>query len=115
MKRPVVVLAEDDPTVRDLISAALSLLGRFRIGGVAADGLEGAMIAADVDPDVVLLDYFMPRWDGCRAAEFIRIHCPRAKIVALSKDDEAVPEWADSVVAKAHIDRIVPLMLGLVA
>ncbi len=107
--RPIVLLVDDDPAMRELLTTIFSLHGGFRIGGVAADGLEGAMMAADLGPDVVVLDFFMPRWDGSKAAEFIREHCPQAKIVAFSAVLTDAPDWADTFLVKNDITRLLPL------
>lgn len=107
--RPVVLLVDDDPAMRELLATMFSIHGGFRIGGVAADGLEGAMLAADLHPDVVVLDFFMPRWDGCRAAEFIRENCPGAKIIAFSAVLTELPDWADDFLIKNDVQRLLPL------
>jgi hypothetical protein len=62
---------DDDPVMREILAAHFNAHGGFRITGIAADGFEGAMIACDVTPDVVVIDYNMPRWDGERAASFM--------------------------------------------
>jgi len=108
--RPVVLLVDDDPSMRDLLATVFSLHGGFRIGAVAADGLEGAMLCADLHPDVVVLDYFMPRWDGSRAAEFMREHSPESKIIAFSAVLGEAPSWADSFLVKNDISRLVPMV-----
>ncbi len=107
--RPIVLLVDDDPQMRELLTTIFSLHGGFRIGGVAADGLEGAMLAADLGPDLVVLDFFMPRWDGSKTAEFIREHCPKAKIVAFSAVLTDPPEWGDTFLIKNDITRLLPL------
>src|SRR3990170_1505234 len=107
--RPVVLLVDDDPQMRELLTTIFSLHGGFRIGGVAADGLEAAMIAADLAPDVVILDFFMPRWDGSKAAEFIRERCPNCKIVAFSAVLTEPTDWADSFLVKNEITRLLPI------
>jgi len=107
--RPVVLLVDDDPQMRELLTTIFSLHGGFRIGGVAADGLEAAMLAADLAPDVVILDFFMPRWDGSKAAEFIRERCPHAKIVAFSAVLTDAPDWADTFLVKNEITRLLPM------
>lgn len=111
--RPIVLLVDDDPMMRDLLASVFDLHGGFRIGGVAADGFEGAMLAADLSPDVVVLDYFMPRWDGEKAAEFIRKSCPRSKIVAFSAVLGQPPGWADDFLVKTDISKLVPLCESL--
>jgi DNA-binding NarL/FixJ family response regulator len=114
-KRPVVLLVDDDPNMRELLSTIFQMHGGFRIGGVAADGFEGAMLAADLAPDVVVLDFFMPRWDGSKAAEFIREHCPGAKIVAFSAVLTEPPTWADTFLVKNEISSLIQTCEGLLA
>lgn len=58
--------------------------GRFDIVGEASDGAEGASLAAELQPDVVLLDLAMPRMDGLTAIPEIRRACPDARILAYS-------------------------------
>lgn len=114
--RPVVLLVDDDGMMRELLSTMFSIHGGFRIGGVAEDGFEGAMLAADLVPDIVVLDYFMPRWDGARAADFIRVKCPESRIIAFSAVLTDPPEWADTFLLKNDIQRLLPLceeMLGM--
>lgn len=106
-KRPVVLLVDDDPGMRELLSATFQIDGNFRIGGVAADGFEGAMLAADLTPDVVVLDFFMPRWDGSKAAAFIRERCPECKIVAFSAVLTEPPNWADTFIIKNEIGSLI--------
>ena len=108
MQRPVVLLVDDDPMMRELLSDVFQVHGGFRIGGVAADGFEGAMLAADINPDVVILDFFMPRWDGEKAAEFIREKCPKSKIVAFSAVLTQQPEWGDTFLIKNDISKLIP-------
>ncbi len=114
-QRPVVLLVDDDRQMRDFLAALFSAHGRFRIGGVAADGLEAAMLAADLAPDVVVLDYFMPRWDGAKAAEFIRTRCRRTKIIAFSAVLEEPPEWADAFVLKTRAEELLAVADELAA
>ena len=112
-QRPIVLLVDDDPLMRDLLSSVFDVHGGFRIGGVAADGFEGAMLAAEIAPDVVVLDYFMPRWDGEKAADFIRKSCPNSKIVAFSAVLGQPPRWADYFLVKTDISKLVPLCESL--
>lgn len=114
MDRPVVLLVDDDPSMRDLLASMFTLHGGFRIGGVAEDGLEGAMMAADLHPDVVVLDYYMPRWDGEKAAHFIRANSPESRIIAFSAVLGEPPDWADDFCVKNEIMRLVPLVEALV-
>lgn len=115
MHRPVVLLVDDDPTMRELLSDVFQVHGGFRIGGIAADGFEGAMLAVDINPDVVILDFFMPRWDGEKAAKFIRDKCPQSKIVAFSAVLTEQPKWGDTFLVKSDIGRLIPAVEELLA
>ena len=109
------LLVDDDPMMRELLSDVFQVHGGFRIGGVAADGFEGAMLAADINPDVVILDFFMPRWDGEKAAEFIREKCPSSKIVAFSAVLTEKPQWGDTFLIKNEIGRLIPTVEDLLS
>jgi chemotaxis response regulator CheB len=111
----MVLVVDDDSGMRELLSQLLAIDGRFRIGGLAVDGFEGAMMAADLNPDVVILDFYMPRWDGAKAAEFIREHCPHTKILAFSAVLDVNPEWADDFLVKTEIERLLSMVGTLVA
>ena len=113
--RPIVMLVDDDAAMRTLLCTIFDVHGGFRIGGVAADGLEGALLAADVKPDVVVLDFFMPRWDGSKAAEFIRQHCPQTKIIAFSAVLTEAPDWADTFLLKTNIGELTDVAETLAA
>ena len=108
--RPVVLLVDDDPLMRELLCTMFTINDGFRIGGVASDGFEGAMLAADVHPDVVVLDFFMPRWDGSKAAEFIKKNCPDCKIIAFSAVLQEQPDWGDTFLVKNDIQKLVPMV-----
>jgi DNA-binding NarL/FixJ family response regulator len=104
---------DDDPVMREVLAAYFNAHGGFRITGIAADGFEGAMIACDVTPDVVVIDYNMPRWDGERVASFIRERYPGTRIVVFSAFVDDKPQWADEYLSKANIDDLVPLVESL--
>jgi chemotaxis response regulator CheB len=111
--RPVVLVIDDDPAMRDLLSSRFASHGGFRIGGIAANGFEGAMLAADLAPDLVVLDQSMPRWDGPQAARFIRARCPSTHIVAFSEAYADRPLWADSILKKSEVDQLVDLAASI--
>jgi signal transduction histidine kinase/CheY-like chemotaxis protein len=60
--RPVVLIVDDDPAVRDVISRSLSKEGYDP--RVAADGKTGLEMAREIKPNVIVLDIMMPGMDG---------------------------------------------------
>jgi DNA-binding NarL/FixJ family response regulator len=79
-----VVLCDDVAAFRSLIRYALEDEDGIAVVGEAGDGLEGARLAAELRPDVVLLDLSMPECDGLEAIPLIRERAPDTAIVALS-------------------------------
>jgi signal transduction histidine kinase/CheY-like chemotaxis protein len=61
-EQDTVLVIDDDPTVRDLMSRFLAKLG-FR-AVAAADGDEGLRLARELNPLVITLDVIMPECDG---------------------------------------------------
>lgn len=78
-----VVLADDAPDVRLLLSVQLDIMG-LEVVGEATTGREAVDLVAEHVPDIVLLDLSMPEMDGLEAATRIRADHPGAVIVILS-------------------------------
>jgi len=77
----------------------------------ASDGLEAVAKAADLQPDLVLLDIGMPNLDGIKAAAHIRSVAPEAKILFVSENTDpdivhsALGEGAAGYVCKSEMSR----------
>jgi DNA-binding NarL/FixJ family response regulator len=86
-----VMLAEDHSLVRAGLVQLLTKAGDMEVVGVASDGEEAVALAAECEPDVVLMDLVMPRLDGIEATR--RIHeagpNPPAVVVLTSFSDRA--------------------------
>jgi len=65
-----VLIAEDDPGSRLLLSAAVEKLGRECIA--AEDGDAAAALYAELHPEVVITDLSMPGLDGSELVRRIR-------------------------------------------
>jgi DNA-binding NarL/FixJ family response regulator len=82
---PLTVLIADDNSL--FVTALAGLLDSeesIRIVGRAADGAEAARLAAELAPDVVLMDLSMPRVDGFEATERVRAEAPGTAVVVLT-------------------------------
>ena len=62
MGSPLILVVDDEPGVRDLISDALNLVGLSSI--TAAHGMEALSKLRDNQIDLMILDINMPTMDG---------------------------------------------------
>ena len=79
-----VLLADDTAMIRTLLRRVLEVDGSFEVAGEAANGAEAVAMAAEHQPDVLLLDLAMPVMDGLQAIPEIRRCSPLTRIVVLS-------------------------------
>jgi diguanylate cyclase (GGDEF)-like protein len=102
----VVLIIDDDPTVRILVRAALEGDG-FTVEE-AGDGISGLAVFDQVRPEVVLLDVMMPELDGfgvCRALRE-RPDCEHLPVLMLTgSDDDASIKLAYEVGATDFISK----------
>jgi DNA-binding NarL/FixJ family response regulator len=82
------VLTVDDQAVfRDVARDVIEATPGFEAVGEAASGTEAVALAAELRPDLVLMDVRMPGVDGLEAARLVRGVRPEATIVLLSTED----------------------------
>lgn len=67
-----VLLIEDDPMVRQVNTQFLQQIEGISIVGVAGNGIEGMEQIHKLQPDLVLMDLFMPKQDGIETLRQIR-------------------------------------------
>jgi NarL family two-component system response regulator LiaR len=95
MTSPIRVLVVDDHlVVRKGIRALLATEPDIEVVGEARDGMEAVAEAAQLQPDVILMDLVMPQMDGIAAIERILARQPTARILVLTSfdaDDKVFP------------------------
>jgi DNA-binding NarL/FixJ family response regulator len=84
LTRRRVLIADDNPQVRQELRTLLPLAGDIEIVGEAADGQEAIRLAHVLLPDVVLMDLEMPALDGYEATRQIKAGSPSCRVVALT-------------------------------
>lgn len=90
---PITVLIVDDhAVVRRGIRALLEAEGGFEVIGEVGSGGEAVLVAADLAPDVVLMDLVMPEMDGIVATRLLKQQSPCSQVIVLTSyhDDEHI-------------------------
>jgi DNA-binding NarL/FixJ family response regulator len=82
-----IVIVDDFAAFRETARSLLETEG-FEVVGEAQDGIGAVQLAADVAPDVVLLDVHLPDIDGFEVARRLReLPSPPIVILTSSRDD----------------------------
>jgi len=87
-----VLIVDDHAIVREGQRALIDTEPGMEVVGEAKDGFEAVEMAYTLQPDVILLDLYMPRKDGIEAIEEIKAENPEARILVLTSftEDEKV-------------------------
>ena len=85
-----VLIADDQPVVRDGLAMLLALLDDVDVVATAADGIEAVERARSERPDIVLMDLRMPGLEGADATRRILAARPETRVLVLTTyaDDE---------------------------
>ncbi|MCZ2076943.1 MAG: response regulator transcription factor [Bryobacteraceae bacterium] len=89
-KKTRVLLADDHSIVRQGFRMILASQPDFDVVGEAANGRHAVELAAELHPDVVVMDVSMPELNGIEATRRIGEVSPRTRVIALSMHKDAV-------------------------
>lgn len=84
-----VLVVDDDFMVARLHARFVELTDGFEVVGVAANGQEALRLAADLDPDLVLLDVHLPDLGGLDVLARLREEGSRAGVVMVTAERDA--------------------------
>ena len=104
---PIRVLSVDDSSVvRKLVTMILTAEG-FKVS-TASDGLEGVNKAKEIKPDIILLDFVMPKMNGFQVCRILQKdeklrHIP--VILVTSKGDKVGDKFVDQLGVTGYITK----------
>jgi len=83
-----VLLVDDQRLVRAGLRMLLESTADLTVVGEAADGVEAVRLAAEHNPDLILMDLRMPGMDGATATAHIIASHPATKVLVLTTFDD---------------------------
>ncbi len=92
MDKISILIADDEPSFREGLSALFKSASDVEVIGSAATGEQAIRLAADLQPDVILMDINMPGVNGIEATRQILTKSPHIGILMLTmfEDDDSV-------------------------
>ncbi len=82
-----ILVVDDHPVLRDGLVAILSTQAAFEVVGEAETGREAVLLAAELQPDIVMMDLEMPGMDGVEALKQMRDHDPDVRVIVFTAYD----------------------------
>ena len=82
------LLVDDQDLYREGLRTLLSVQADVDVVGEASNGAEALRLAAELRPDVVLMDLRMPVMDGATATRCLLAEQPECSIIMLSTFDD---------------------------
>jgi two-component system response regulator NreC len=86
MRSTTILVVEDFEPFRSLICSVLGQSPNLRVIGRESDGLEAIHRAAELHPDLILLDIGLPTLNGLQVAKRIQETVPSTKVLFVSQE-----------------------------
>ncbi len=83
-----IIIVDDSDDVREALKNFISLTGDIDVIGEATDGEEGLKRAAELEPDVIIMDERMPVLNGLEASRIISESALSSKIIMLTNYED---------------------------
>lgn len=84
MLKTKVLIVDDHPAVCRSLKELLETEEGFAVIGTAKDGEEAVAQSRKLPPDLIIMDFALPKMDGIEASRIIKKANPEIKIVILS-------------------------------
>jgi two-component system, CitB family, response regulator DctR len=79
-----VLLIEDDPMVQEVNRQFIERVNGFTVIGTARNGIEGISMVRTLQPDIVIIDIYMPNQDGLETLKQIRTEGHSVDVIAIT-------------------------------
>ena len=86
-----ILLVDDNALIRGLVRLYIESRPGFEVCGEAADGVEGIEKGEELKPDLIVLDFSMPRANGLQAAKILHEVAPNTPIILLTIYKDIIP------------------------
>jgi NarL family two-component system response regulator YdfI len=83
-----IMIVDDHSIVREGLRLILETVTSFKVVGEASDGAQAVRMAAELKPDVILMDLRMPGMDGLTAIKHIKEEQPQIAVIILTTYNE---------------------------
>ena len=117
MSQTQILLVDDSKQWREKLCSLLKAVPGYEIVAEAENGLDAIQKAAQLHPEIVLLDIGMPILNGIAAAPRILLASPHSKIVFVTQEDDpdlrtaALAAGGEGYVLKSSVvSELVPVM-----
>jgi len=91
MNNKRILLVDDNALTRGLIRLFIESRPGFEVCGEAVDGVDGIEKGGELKPDLVVLDFSMPRGNGLETAVGLNEIVPNTPIILLTLYKDAIP------------------------
>lgn len=90
-----VAIVDDHFLFAEALAGAVREIGEHEVAGIAVTGAQAVSLVREKQPDIVLLDYHLPGYNGSDLIERIRAAAPQARVIVVTSDT------TESSIAKA--------------
>jgi pilus assembly protein CpaE len=82
-----VLAVDDSPTIRETLAVLIETQPDMELIGSAASGHEAVRRAAELQPDIVLMDIHMPDLDGIQATWLVSSRAPHGAVIMVTSEE----------------------------
>lgn len=99
-----VVLIEDDLMVQEVNRGFIEKVDGFKVVGCASNGIDGIKLIRELDPDLAIVDIYMPDMDGLETIKEIRSEEHKVDIIAVTAASDM--ETVSKVLRQGAVDYV---------